>query len=47
MKPNPFEKSKKDKEAKGMKEGSKKEEKADKGQMPAFKKGGIVKKKGC
>jgi hypothetical protein len=32
-KPNPFEKSKKDKEPKGMKEGSKKEEKFDLKQM--------------
>lgn len=31
-KPNPFEKSKKDKEPKGMKEGSKAEEKLDKAQ---------------
>ena len=43
-----FEKSKKDKEPKGMKEGSKREEALDRKQakkMPAFKKGGV--KKGC
>jgi hypothetical protein len=55
MKPNPFakkaapfEKSKKDKEPKGMKEGSKKEMAMDKkqagpGKMPMFKKGGMAK----
>lgn len=42
-KPNPFEKSKKDKEVKGKgKEGSKREEAFDKTQM-GFKKGGKVK----
>lgn len=42
-----FEKSKKDKEPKGMKEGSKREEALDRKQMkaPAFKRGGKV--KGC
>ena len=40
-KPFPFEKSKKDVEPKGMKEGSKKEEAFDKKQM-AFAKGGFV-----
>ena len=40
VKSNPFEKSKKDKEPKGMKEGSKKEEKFDFKQM---KKGGKCK----
>jgi hypothetical protein len=41
-KPNPFEKSSKDKEPKGMKEGSKKEEALDKKQSKfvPFKKGG-------
>lgn len=41
-KPNPFEKSKKDVEPRGMKEGSKKEEALDKRQakMPAFLKKG-------
>ena len=44
-KPNPFEKSSKDKEPKGMKEGSKKEEALDKkqaggGKFVPFKKGG-------
>lgn len=41
-----FEKSKKDKESKGMKEGSKREEAMDRKQskkMPAYKKGGVMK----
>jgi hypothetical protein len=43
---NPFEKSKKDKEPKGMKEGSKREEALDKKQKAAaFKCGGMVKGK--
>ena len=42
-KPFPFEKSKKDVEPKGMKEGSKKEEAFDKKQM-AYAKGGFVAK---
>lgn len=46
-KPFPFEKSKKDKEPKGMKEGSKKEEMLDRKQMMPFKRGGKVGKKGC
>jgi len=46
MKAPAFEKSKKDVEKKSMgKEGSKKEEKMDKKQMPTYKKGGIVGKK--
>lgn len=47
-KPNPFakfEKSKSDKEAKGAKEGSKKEVAKDKKQMPAFMKKGTAKAK--
>jgi hypothetical protein len=48
MAKNPFEKSKLDKEKGKAKEGSKKEVKIDKKQVPAFKKGGLVgKKKGC
>jgi hypothetical protein len=46
MKANPFEKSKKDKEPKGMKEGSKREEAMDKKQAMPFKKGGMVGPKG-
>lgn len=48
MPPRIFEKSKMDKEPKGMKEGSKREMALDRkqaGKMPAFKKGGV--KKGC
>ena len=42
----PFEKSSKDKEPKGMKEGSKKEEALDKKQAPAkYCSGGMVKKR--
>lgn len=48
-KPMPFEKSAKDKESRGMKEGSKKEEALDrkqaKGKPAAFKCGGMVGKK--
>ena len=45
-KPNPFEKSAKDKEPKGMKEGSKKEESLDKKQAAAkFCSGGMAKKR--
>lgn len=44
-KPNPFEKSAKDKEPKGLKEGSKREESLDKGQAAKFCSGGMVKKR--
>ena len=44
-KPKGFEQSKKDKEPKGMKEGSKKEEAFDRKQAKGFKCGGMAKKK--